>query len=74
MLNEKDKEFVNQIDVSKFNKKDDQFWVLWSKRRNYVLQNYTEGKVNKIDEILKSCQVKLGKEEIAKRRVNNEKK
>ena len=48
-------------------KKDDQFWALWAKVRNYVLQNYTEGKVNKIDEILKACQVKLGKEELAKR-------
>lgn len=67
MLNEKDKEFINSVDVSKFTKKDDQFWVLWVKVRDYVTKNYETGKVNKIDEILKACQVRFGKEELARR-------
>lgn len=67
MLTEKDKEFIANVDISKFTKTEDRFWVLWAKVRNYVVMNYETGKVNKIDEILKACQIRLGKEELARR-------
>ena len=72
MLTQKDKEFVKTVDVSKWQMCSDKYWALWVKVRTYVMENHKDNQLGKIDEILKACQIRFGKEELEKRKNGQE--
>jgi len=63
MLNQKDKDFIEKLDISKFDNTWSKFWGMYAKIRTYVMKNYDkDSQMRMMDEMIFAAQVKFGKE------------
>jgi hypothetical protein len=63
MLNDKDKEFIAKLDISKFDSTWSKFWGMYAKIRVHVMENYSkELQMKMMDEMVYAAQVRFGKE------------
>ena len=71
MLTQKDKDFIAGLKVPNWSKSD-QFFVMWSRIKDYVTINYDGCPMDKLNEMVQAAQIRFGKEEMERRKNGKE--